>query len=142
MRQITKDNFDNFLKAKGEFFVMHKHQIRPSAGFVGETLDKLKLAYMRRVRIEKILVVVYLFIPAMMRELWLLTRHDYFSVGGWPFARHIVGVYHFLIASSTGIYILILGAVASLMYLWGFRALSPVFKYVAHFFSREQRARA
>lgn len=143
MRQITKDNFDNFLKMKGEFFVSQKHQVRPSAGFVGTTLNKIQKAHDHRALIEKILIVVYLFIPTILRQFWLFARRDYFAVGSWPLGKYIVSVYDFLIANSTGTYILILGVVSSVMFLWGFRIMSPGFKYIGNFFSDKfSRAKA
>jgi hypothetical protein len=142
MRQTGQNNFDHFLKTRGEYFVMQK-TVRPSAKFVDNTLERIQQAHDRRALAEKILIVCYIFIPAVLRQVWLLARHDYFSVSNWPLAKHVLSVYNFVLASTTGTYILMIGIASSVMYLWGYRlAVAPVFKYIGHFFNRNNHARA
>jgi hypothetical protein len=139
----NKMSFDSYLKSKGEFFVMKKNHIRPSADFVDETIRKIEQAHEHRMLVTKILFVSYMFIPFILREVWYFARNDYFSLGRWPLGEYLVSAYTFLIASTTGVYLLIIGALSAITYLWGYRLiLAPTFKYIGHFFNREQRARA
>jgi len=137
VKSKNQNNLDYYLKTKSEFFIM-KHQIRPSANFTALTLEKLEKAGDRQALIAKILIVSYMFIPFILREIWFFARRDYFSLTRWPLGNYLSDAYNFLIAGSTANYMLILGIASALMYLWGYRLLNPAFKYVGQFFQKNQ----
>lgn len=111
-----------------------KQQINPTAGFIEATIKKIEKAHNHRYLLERVLIVVYIFIPVILRQIWLLARNDYFSIGRLPFSEHICCIYKFFMSSVTGTYLLGIGMVSAFMYLWGIRLLTPGYKRLTHFF--------
>lgn len=137
------NGFDNYLKSKGEIFVMKKHQIQPSDNFTKDTLQKIREAHKHRVFMTRFIFTSYFIVPLIMREIWNWTRNDYFAVGSWPLGEYMVAFYNFINADSLRVYVWALGVSAALIYLWGYRLIfAPFFKRVGHIFTRDQRARA
>lgn len=133
-----KEKLDNYLKDRGRFITMRKHQIQPSADFTQKTILKIIEADSRRLLAIKIWVVVSVFMPVLTREAWLFVRRDYFSLTHWPYADQVISVYNFFLSGAAAMYLLGFGVLSAFMYLWGFRLLTPTFRFVGHLFEREQ----
>jgi hypothetical protein len=137
-----KNSFDSYLKTKGEFFMNKKLQIRPSASFTEKTIAKIEAAHEHRILITKILIVTYMFIPFILREVWFFARRDYFTLSHWPLGHLLSSVYKLFISAPVATYMLILTIVSALIYLWGMKFLAPTFRYIGHFFGKGEQARA
>lgn len=131
--------FDAYLKSQGDFFMKTKYQIEPSPDFREKTLTRITAAYEHKVLVTKIWVIISMYLPFCLREIWNFTRNDFFSVGSWPLGGYLTSIYSFAIANATGVYLLGIGLVSTFIYLKGFRIFTPTFRFIGHVFARSEK---
>lgn len=121
---------------------MRNHRIEPSADFAENTIKRIVEAYKHRIMITKIFIIISMFSPFIVRQIWDIARHDYFSIVNWPLSDYVLLIYRFSISHFTTYIMLGLGMFSAFMYLWGVKFLTPAFKYFGHFFGKQLKARA
>lgn len=114
------------MRMKSQVFMFGKHLINPSPNFTERTLFKIQKLENRRRFISDCLMVVLVFAPFIIREMWRFARHDYFSVSGMPFSQTIITAYAFFLSSLAAYLLLAIGIIGAFICLFGSRFSSKL----------------
>jgi len=68
--------------------------IEPTAGFKAKVMAGVTQYERRRDAVIKRWVVILAATPFVLRQIWLLVRHDYFSASSMPFSELLINTYH------------------------------------------------
>jgi hypothetical protein len=77
---------------------MHNHKIKPSSDFADKVMVQVAELEKQSKFWDNLVWVILIFSPLLIREVWLLIRHDYFSVGSLPFKDLILSIYNFFVS--------------------------------------------
>lgn len=127
---------DKYLKATAQELLMTKYQISPSRNFREETMQKIIDDDRRRKKIYDICFGVFIFTPLLTKQIWLLIRHDYFSLAHWPMAEIFMKTYWIFLSNLTTYFLIGLSVLILAIYFWGSRRLISLFKSLIQNFSQ------
>lgn len=112
--KYNEEQLDNFIRSKlARLEVVH--YIQPSVNFTSKVMRQIGLVERRRRWMGYLAAVLLSLAPLAVREVWLLVRGDYFSVGSLPMGRLIAGAYNFFLSPAALYILLALGVLAFLL---------------------------
>lgn len=115
-------DLDNFIKERIGGLYPQKFDIEPSPDFSRRvTRAILRLEKRRCFSILYGGAAVFALGPLALRQFWLWVRNDYFSASNFPLGYFVVPAYHFLISSYGMLFLLVIGALVSLRFVFKFR---------------------
>lgn len=114
MKYHNEEKIDNFIRSKLAQPEM-RHYIQPSADFATKIMRQIGILERRKRWTAYLAAVLLSLTPLAVREIWLLIRGDYFSVGSLPLGQLIVGAYSFFLSPAALYVLLALGILAFLL---------------------------
>jgi hypothetical protein len=113
-------DIDNFIKEKINSRHFRQLIVEPSPDFGQRTMDRIYRLEWRK-RVTWGLVILWIFSPLTLRQLWLLVRNDYFSASRLPFGNTIVGAYYLFLSLKGEFLLLAMGIFVSLLFVFKLR---------------------
>lgn len=113
MNKVSEEQIDNFIRSRLAAPPIG-HHIQPSVDFTARLMRQISLLERRKRWLAYLAAVLLSLTPLAAREVWLLIRGDYFSVGSLPMSQLIVGAYRFFLSPAALYILLALGVLAFL----------------------------
>lgn len=114
---------------------MRKYHIEPSRDFVERTILKIAELDSQKKLIANVFKIALIFTPFIVREVWLLIRHDFFSVSALPFNNMIVSAYGFFISGMAFYLLLSAGVIGCALCLTNSRKFFRL-RFIAQLFNQ------
>lgn len=111
----NEEQLDNLIRSKLQSLQKPKFYVEPSVHFAGRVMAQVGLLERRRRWLNYLGAVILSMVPLALREVWLVIRHDYFSVLHWPMGRLITQAYRFFL-SPAALFVLVALAVLAFLF--------------------------